>query len=133
MTQLQEFFKFFMAQVNSKDELKEKLVEWIGPFDGKILQVHTEEGDQYLVVSREGMKLYDGTYPSPDVIYKAKAETLLGIFTGEIPFKQTMKDGSLIVIGSANESDPLANLILVAMTSALYSRTCASRARSSCQ
>ena len=119
MTQLQEFFKFFMAQVNSKDELKEKLVEWIGPFDGKILQVHTEEGDQYLVVSREGMKLYDGTYPSPDVIYKAKAETLLGIFTGEIPFKQTMKDGSLIVIGSANESDPLANLILVAMTSAL--------------
>ncbi len=108
-----------MTQVNSKDELKEKLAEWIGPFNGKILQVHTEEGDQYLVITRKGMELCEGAYPSPDVIYKAKSETLLGIFTGEIPFKDTMKDGSLIVIGNAHESDPLANLILVAMTSAL--------------
>jgi len=30
-----------------------------------------------------------------------------------------MKDGSLVVIGNAHESDPLANLILVAMTGAL--------------
>lgn len=119
MTQLEEFFKFFMNQVNSKDELKEKLAEWVGPFHGKILQVHTEEGDQYLVVTKKGMKLFDGIYPSPDVIYKAKAATLLGIFTGDVPFKDTMKDGSLVVIGSAHESDPLANLILLAMTSAL--------------
>ncbi|TFG28902.1 hypothetical protein EU527_16660 [Candidatus Thorarchaeota archaeon] len=119
MSQLQEFFKFFMTQVNSKDELKEHLVKWIGPFDGKILQVHTEEGDQYIVVTKDGMKLFDGIYPSPDVIYKANAATLLAIFTGETPFKDTMKDGSLVVIGSAHESEPLANLILVAMTSAL--------------
>lgn len=119
MSQLQEFFKFFMAQVNSKDDLKAKLAEWIGPFDGKILQVHTEEGDQYLVITKSRMKLFDGVYPSPDVIYKAQSSTLLGIFTGEIPFKDTMKDGSLVVIGNANESDPLANLILVAMTGAL--------------
>jgi hypothetical protein len=44
---------------------------------------------------------------------------LLGIFTGEIPFKDTMKDGSLQVIGNANESDPLANLILAVMMGAM--------------
>ena len=119
MSQLQEFFKFFMAQVNAKDDLKKHVEAWIGPYHGKVLQVYTEEGDQYIVVKKSGMTLHDGVYPSPDVIYKAKAEVLLGIFTGDVPFKQTMKDGSLEVIGNANESDPLANLILVAMTSAL--------------
>jgi putative sterol carrier protein len=119
MSQLQEFFKFFMHQVNTKDELKKNLADWIGRYHGKILQVHTEEGDQYIVVKHDGMTLHDGVYPSPDVIYKASAATLLGIFTGEIPFKNTMKDGSLEVIGNAHESDPLANLILVAMTSAM--------------
>ena len=119
MSQLQEFFKFFMHQVNTKDDLKKNLAEWIGPYYGKILQVHTEEGDQYIVVKPSGMTLHDGTYPSPDVIYKARSEVLLGIFTGEIPFKNAMKDDSLRVIGNAHESDPLANLILVAMTGAL--------------
>ena len=119
MSQLQEFFKFLMIQCNSKDDLKKQLAAWVGPYHGKILQVHTEEGDQYMVIKKDKIELFEGTYPSPDVIYKANAATLLGIFTGEIPFKDTMKDGSLQVIGNANESDPLANLILVVMTSAM--------------
>ncbi len=119
MSQLQEFFKFFLHQVNTKDDLKKHLVEWIGHYNGKILQVITEEGPQYIVVKKTGMSLHDGMYPSPDVIYKARSDVLLGIFTGEVPFKKTMKDGSLEVIGNAHESDPLANLILVAMTGAL--------------
>ncbi len=119
MSQLQEFFKFFMHQVNTKDDLKKNLADWVGRYHGKILQVHTEEGAQYLVITTEGMELHEGVYPSPDVIYKAKSDILLGIFTGEIPFKTTMKDGSLEVIGNAHESDPLANLILIAMTGAL--------------
>ena len=119
MSQLQEFFKFLMAQIREKEDLQKKLAEWVGPYDGKILQVRTEEGDQYVVITKDSMTLRDGLYPSPDVIYESNAETLLGIFTGDVPFKQTMKDGSLKVIGNAHESDPLANLILVAMTSAL--------------
>ena len=119
MSQLQEFFKFFMHQVNTKDDLKKELVKWVGPYHGKILQVFTEEGAQYLVIKKDGMTLHEGSYPSPDVTYKASAATLLGIFTGEIPFKQTMKDGSLDVIGNAHESDPLATLILIAMTGAM--------------
>ncbi len=119
MSQLQEFFKFLMAKVREKDDLKKLLAEWIGPYHGKILQVHTEEGDQYIVITHSGMNLHDGVYPSPDVIYKANSDVLLGIFTGEVPFKQTMKDGSLVVIGNAHESDPLANLILAAMMGAM--------------
>ncbi len=119
MTQLQEFFQFLITQVKRKPDLKKQLVDWVGHFDGKILQVQTEEGDQYIVITRDGMTLHDGMYPSPDVIYKASSQVLLGIFTGEVPFKDTMKDGSLTVIGNANESDPLANLILAALTGAM--------------
>jgi len=115
MSQLQEFFKFLASKCNEKEDLKQMLSDWVGPYDGKILQVHTEEGAQYMVISKDGMTLHEGIYPSPDVIYKAQSTTLLGIFTGEVPFKQTMKDGSLDVIGNAHESDFLANLILAAM------------------
>ncbi|MBY8996136.1 MAG: hypothetical protein KGD60_00295 [Candidatus Thorarchaeota archaeon] len=119
MSQLQEFFKFLMTQCNTKDDLKKQLAAWVGPYHGKILQVHTEEGDQYMVVTKDKIELFEGSYPSPDVTYKSSAAILLGIFTGEVPFKDTMKDGSLQVIGNANESDPLANLILQVMMGAM--------------
>ncbi len=119
MSKLQEFFKFLQTQCNAKDDLKKQLASWVGPYHGKILQVHTEEGSQYMVVKKDRIELHEGTYPSPDVIYKSNSETLLGIFTGEVPFKDTMKDGSLEVIGNANESDPLANLILAVMMGAM--------------
>ena len=115
MTQLQEFFQFLASKVKEKDDLKKLLADWVSPYDGKILQVFTEEGSQYMVVTKDKITLHEGSYPSPDVTYKAKADTLLGIFTGQTPFKDTMKDGSLEVIGNANESDPLASLILAAM------------------
>ncbi|RDE14652.1 MAG: hypothetical protein C4K49_07530 [Candidatus Thorarchaeota archaeon] len=115
MSQLQEFFQFLASKVKEKPDLKKNLIDWVGPYDGKILQVFTEEGAQYMVVTKDNMTLHTGVYPSPDVIFKAKAATLLGIFTGETPFKDTMKDGRLEVIGNANEADPLANLILAAM------------------
>ncbi|MFX1559581.1 MAG: SCP2 sterol-binding domain-containing protein [Promethearchaeota archaeon] len=119
MSQLQEFFKFLMTQCNTKDDLKKQLADWVGPYHGKILQVHTEEGASYMVVTKDKIEIFDGIYPSPDVIYKANSQTLLGIFTGEIPFRDTMKDGSLEVIGNAHESDPLANLILAVMMGAM--------------
>lgn len=119
MSQLQEFFKFLMTQANSKDDLKKLLAAWVGPYHGKILQVFTEEGAQYMVVTKDKIELFEGSYPSPDVTYKAKSDVLLGIFTGEVPFKDTMKDGSLEVIGNAHESDPLANLILALMMGAM--------------
>ena len=117
MSQLQECFQFLIAKVREKDDLKKELAKWVGPYHGKVLQVFTEEGPQYIVVTKDGMSLHDGVYPSPDVTYKASSQTLLAIFTGEVPFKQTMKDGSLEVIGNAHESNPLANLILAAMMS----------------
>ena len=122
MSQLQQFFEFLMSKVKEKEDLQEQVKTWVGRYDGKILQVMTpDHGAQYIIMHKKDpwMTLHEGVYPSPDVTYKAKSEILLGIFTGEVKFKQTMKDGSLQVIGNAHESDPLANLILVAMMGAI--------------
>jgi len=122
MSQLQQFFEFLMSKIKEKEDLQEQVKAWVGPYDGKILQVITpNDGAQYIIIHKKApwMSLHEGVYPSPDVIYKAKSETLLGIFTGEVKFKDTMKDGSLDVIGNAHESEPLANLILVAMMGAI--------------
>jgi putative sterol carrier protein len=111
-----------MSKVKEKEDLQNTVKKWVGPYNGKILQVITpDDGAQYIIVYKKApwMSLHEGYYPSPDVIYKAKSETLLGIFTGEVNFKDTMKDGSLQVIGNAHESDPLANLILAAMMGAI--------------
>ncbi|MFX0107786.1 MAG: hypothetical protein ACFE7R_05865, partial [Candidatus Hodarchaeota archaeon] len=67
MSQLQEFFKFLSTKCNEKEDLKQMLAQWVEPYDGKILQVYTEEGAQYMVVTKEEMTLHEGTYPSPDV------------------------------------------------------------------
>ena len=122
MSQLEEFFQFLTSKIKEKEDLQEMVKKWVGPYDGKILQVITPElGAQYTVIYKKApwMAVKDGIYPSPDVTYKANAETLLGIFTGEVNFKNTMKDGRLEVIGNAHESDPLANLILAAMMGAI--------------
>ena len=122
MSQLQQFFEFLMSKVKEKEDLQETVKKWVGPYDGKVLQVITPDHEaQYIIVYKKApwMALKDGMYPSPDVTYKAESATLLGIFTGEVKFKDTMKDGSLEVIGNAHESDPLANLILAAMMGAI--------------
>ncbi len=119
MSQLDEFFQFLKSKINEKEDLQEFVRNWVGPYHGKILQVMTDEGNKYVVITPYApfMEVHEGVYPSPDVIYKANVEVLMGIFTGETPFKKVMKSGALEVIGNAHESDPLANLILQAMMS----------------
>lgn len=119
MSQLDEFFQFLKSKIHEKEDLQNFVKNWVGRYHGKVLQVITDEGKKYVVITpyEPYMEVREGIYPSPDVIYKASVTTLMGIFTGETPFKKVMKSGELEVIGNAHESDPLANLILQAMMS----------------
>ena len=84
--------------------------------DGKILQVETDGVSFYGVASRDGtFTIHEGEYSSPDVIYRAPSEILLGIFTGKIPFMNPIRSWEMVVIGAAHESVPLSEFILQAM------------------
>ena len=58
------------------------------------------------------MKLRQGTYPSPDVIYKASTETLMNLFSGQASFRDLMKRWELVIIGAGHESVPLGQLMI---------------------
>ena len=111
MSKLKDLMDMLVKIVNSKPDLMKKVHNWIGPYNGKVLQLQTEEGTWHLVVSRDGLALFEGEYPSPDVIYEGTAQLMVDIFTAQADFRKAMKSWDLVVIGAGHESIPLANLI----------------------
>ena len=116
--QLIQLFETFVQRVNNKAEHREFVRDWIGPYDGKVLQLETDEGTFHLVLQNKGtITLKEGSYPSPDVIYKAKTQTLMNLFSGQVAFRDSMKSWDLIVIGAGHESVPLTKLMLQVLQS----------------
>ncbi len=113
---VRKFMKMIQSQLKNNEDMQEFVKEWVYPYDGKVFQVETDGEFFYSVLTKDGkMNLHEGEYPSPDVIYRANSDILLGIFTGKIPFWNPIKSWELMVIGSAHESVPLSELILQAL------------------
>jgi len=113
---VRQFMRHIASAVNSSDDHKKFVTQWVGVWPGKVLQVEAEGEKFYTVITKEKMWMEEGEYPSPDVIYRVKdAQVILDIFTGRQPFRNAMKDWSLFVIGAAHESVPLAQLIFNVM------------------
>ncbi len=112
-SQLKQIFESAIKKVNETTEHQEFVREWIGPYQGKVLQLETEEETFHIVLQREGtMEIRPGSYPSPEVIYKASSNTLLSLFTGQASFRDLMKKWELVIIGAGHESVPLGQLML---------------------
>jgi hypothetical protein len=112
-SQLVQIFDGLLAQVNKNAEYREFIHEWVGPYQGKVLQLETDEGTFHILLHRQGtMELRNGSYPSPDVIYKASTKTLMSLFTGQASFRDLMKKWDLIIIGAGHESVPLGELMM---------------------
>ena len=113
---VKQFMQMLQLKAKQDPSLQDFLKKWVGPYDGKILQVDTDGVHFYGVVSKDGtFTIHDGEYPSPDVIYRAPSEILLGIFTGKIQFMEPIRKWEMIVMGAAHESVPLSEFILQAM------------------
>jgi len=129
--QLLEMLNLVASKANQVDTIKKMVEDWVGPYHGKILQIEIPGYTCHVIVSRKGMRVKEGPYPSPDVIYRASGETLVGIFTGQIaPFTLPIKTwetsdnetynprpDEMIVIGAAHESGPLAMIMLEVLMS----------------
>jgi hypothetical protein len=64
------------------------------------------------------MRLRAGTYPSPDIIFKASTQTLMNLFTGRADFRDLVKRWELVIIGAGHEAVPLAKLVFDVLKSA---------------
>lgn len=111
--QLSQLFESMIQQVNDTPQHREFVREWVGPYQGKALQLETESETFHILLHRQGtMELQIGSYPSPEVIYKASTETLMNLFSGRTSFRDLTKRWELIVIGAGHESLPLAQLMM---------------------
>ena len=111
--QLVQIFEGLIAKVNETPEHREFIRDWVGPYQGKVLQLETDKGIFHVILLKSGiMKLQYGTYPSPDVIYKASTTTFMNLFTGQTSFRELMKKWELVVIGAGHESVPLGQLLI---------------------
>lgn len=110
--QIIQMFEMLIERVNNNAEHREFIREWVGPYQGKVLQLETDEGSFHILLYHQGkMALQQGLYPSPDVIYKASTETLMNLFTGRASFRDLMKRWELVIIGAGHESVPLGQLL----------------------
>ncbi len=113
---VKQFMQMLQTKAKQDSTLQDFIKNWCKHYDGKIFQVDIEGENFYVVLTREGeFTIHDGVYPSPDVIYRAPADILLGIFTGKIRFTEPVRNWQMIVIGAAHESVPLSEFILQAM------------------
>lgn len=111
--QLIQIFEQLITKVNSTPEYHDFIRNWVGPYQGKVLQLETDRGTFHIILHRQGtMELKNGSYPSPEVIYKATTKTLMSLFTGQANFRDLMKKWELIIIGAGHESVPLGQLMM---------------------
>lgn len=110
---MEQLFENLIKQVNDDSEHRKFIQKWVGPYQGKVLQLETEKGAFHIRLYRKGtMTLHKGVYPSPDVIYKSSTDTFMKLFTGQATFRELMKSWNLVIIGAGHESVPLGQLLM---------------------
>jgi len=107
-----QLFEMLIKRVNETDAHRQFVQRWVGAYQGKVLQLDTDEGSFHVILKRDGsMRLRAGTYPSPDIIFKASTQTLMNLFTGRADFRDLVKRWELVIIGAGHEAVPLAKLV----------------------
>jgi hypothetical protein len=117
-SQMVQLFEMLIKRVNETDAHRQFVRGWIGPYQGKVLQLENNDGNFHVILRKDGsMRLEKGTYPSPDIILKASTQTLMNLFTGRADFRDLLKRWELVIIGAGHEAVPLAKLVLEVLKS----------------
>ena len=92
----------------SEDASKMDMVRnWIdGGYYGKVINFRSLDSKEsyHVVLTREGVELREGDYPSVEFSYQGDEETLLSVLNKEADASSSVKAGRLEVRGSLNEA-----------------------------
>lgn len=110
-TGIRKMLEAIAVKANRSAEGQRMMQDWVGQYDGKIIQFETDTERFYVAVSREKVKVLNGEYPAPDLTIRGKAETLLEVFTGRRRFGDAMKNWEILLIGAGHEAFHAGRLI----------------------
>jgi len=106
-----KLFEEVAEKVNSSIEGRRIMKEWVGPYDGKIIQFETDTQKFYLVVTDGRMKVHDGEYPSPDLAFRGSSQVISEVFAGKRSVREAMESWDLLMMGAGHEGFTLGRLI----------------------
>ncbi len=108
---IKEFFQTTAVKANMSSRGKQMMKKWVGHYDGKVVQFETGAELFYLAISNEAMRICDGEYPSPDVIFRGTPELIMDVFTLKKSMESVMKGWELTVLGAGHDGFALRDLI----------------------
>lgn len=113
--EVHKFLQMIIQTGNKKEDAVKIMKEWVGPYDGKILQVETDGKFYYVVITKKGATVKEGEYPSPDIIFRAPSDLLMQIFTGRADPIEAIKKWEMIVVGNGHEMVSMNQMIMAVM------------------
>jgi hypothetical protein len=114
----QDVYKFLQMVIqkgNSKDDALKIMEEWVGPYQGKVLQVETDGEFYHVIITKTGAQAKKGEYPSPDIVFRASSDLLMQIFTGRADPIQAIRNWDMVIVGNGHEMIPMNKMIMSVM------------------
>ena len=108
---VKDFFQKTAVKANKSSNGKLMMKEWVGHYDGKVVQFQTGTELFYIVVTNEMMRVCDGEYSSPDIIFRGSSELVMDVFTLKKNMEAAMKNWELVVLGSGHDGFALRELV----------------------
>ncbi len=106
-----QIFEEITERVNQSPKGQRIIKEWVGPYDGKILQFETEAEKFYLMITDGKMELCTGEYPSPDLTLRGSSQVIKDVFTGKRSVGEVIRSWDLLLMGAGHEGLMLGKLI----------------------
>ena len=106
-----KIFEEIARKINESVGGQRIIKEWVGPYDGKILQFETDTERFYLVIADGKMEVCTAEYPSPDLTFRGSSQVIIDVFTGKRSVGDAIKRWDLLLMGAGHEGLMLGRLI----------------------
>jgi len=110
-----KFFEAVAMKASRSSDGTRIMKEWVGHYQGKVIQFETDTEQFYLVVGDGKMKVKDGVYPAPDLTFKGSSKIVSEVFTGRKRIGDAMKTWELVLMGAGHEGFALGRLVTTVM------------------
>ncbi len=108
-----EGFKQLVSAINKSDAAKAILGKWLEGHAGRIHTFEIDDKKFHIVFWPNEAKFVDGESHTPDLVIRATADAWTNMVTGKKKWSELLNEGTLFIIGAANEIQPF---IQIAMT-----------------
>jgi hypothetical protein len=110
-SEVRDFFRTIAMKANRSSSAKQMMKEWVGHYDGKVVQFQTGIELFYIIVTNESIKVCEGEYPSSDIILRGSSKLITDVFTQKKSMESAMKRWELVVLGAGHDGFALRKII----------------------